>query len=187
MLLGFCLNDVTERYTSLTSWGGGRFFMANVDTTRSMSWMRRLWHRSATRQAMLHVVRDSAKRGEMYRVGKLWSDPDAPHIADAWRVVFGEVDQLAEAVHSSGARFAVVVFPYADQLARDGGFDAPQRALTGHLRSRGIPYVDLLKPARGSGMSGREMFLDENHFSPTGAEWAAEQIVQFLVEHLEPA
>lgn len=183
VLLGFCFNDVTERYTSLAAYGGERFFMLNVDTSVGMSWPRRLWQRTATRHALVSLLRNEAKRGEHYRVGKLWTDPTAPHIVEAWQLVYGEIDRLAEAASSSGARLAVVIYPYAFQLADGNRGDGPQRTLIGHLQSRGILFCDLLQPMKQQDAPAHVLFQDDNHFSALGSRLVAKQIAEFIDKH----
>jgi len=180
VLLGFCLNDVTERYTSVAKYGGRRIFMKNVDTSAGMSWPRRMWRQLAVRQALVTLQRGSARRGENYRVEKLWTDPTAQHVKEAWQLVFDEIDRLAQAVDESGANFMVVIFPYSFQLPVNGPGDGPQRALTGHLETRGIQFFDVLGPLKQSGEPPEVFFVDDNHFSASGSLVVARQIAELI-------
>ena len=183
VLLGFCLNDVTERYTTVAAYGGRRIFMRNVDTGTSLNWPQRLWHTTALRQALVTARRSAARQGENYRVNKLWTDPSAAHLVQAWQLVFAEIDQLARSVHEAGATLAVVIFPYADQLQDPSATDAPQQLLSRQLDGKGIRFVDLLEPMKQTGEPAEMHFLDDNHFSRTGANFAATQIASFLQEN----
>jgi lysophospholipase L1-like esterase len=193
VLLGFCLNDVTERYTSNAAWGGGRFFMGNVDTTVGMHPLERLWRSSAIRDAIGRLLQTSAKRGEAYRMTRIWTAPESAAIREAWDTVFGELDRLAAAVAADGIPFDVVLFPIASQLVEAGPSRLPQDGLLAHLaqlapvdsegEERGVRCLDLLEPlrVRAAENGGRErLFLDETHFTPLGARLAAAEIQRFL-------
>jgi lysophospholipase L1-like esterase len=189
VLLGFCLNDVTERYTSNAAWGGGRFFMGNVDTTVGLHPLERLWRSSAIRDAIGRILETSAKRGEAYRLTSLWTDPDSAAIREAWDTVYGELDRLAAAVAADSVPFDVVLFPIASQVVEGGPSREPQDGLLAHLaalapsETSGVRCLDLLPPlrARAAEHGGRErLFLDETHFTALGARLAAAEIQHFL-------
>ena len=180
VLLGFCFNDVTERYTSVATYGGRRIFMKNVDTSAGMSWPQRLWRKLAVRQALVTMRRGAARRGENYRVERLWTDATAEHIQQAWQLVFDEIDQLVKVVDDSGAEFLVVIFPYSVQLLSNGPGDGPQRVLAQHLEARGIPFLDVLDALKQGGEPPELYFVDDNHFSTTGSTVVASQIAELI-------
>jgi lysophospholipase L1-like esterase len=180
VLLGFCLNDVTERYVTLADYGGPRFFMRNVDTWRDVGALRRLWLSSAVRSAFAISARGLASRLETYNVGSLWRRPDAPEIRAAWQLVFGELDELAAAVQADGARLALVAFPYRLQL-RDARAALPQQTLAQFAAARGIELLDLL-PLLQAQPDARRLFLDANHLSAAGTLRVAEWIAAFVAE-----
>ena len=182
VLLGFCFNDVTERYTSVATYGGRRIFMKNVDTSAGMSWPQRLWRKLAVRQALVSMRRDAARRGENYRVERLWTDSTAQHIKEAWQLVFDEIDRLAQAVDESGAEFVVVIFPYSVQLLGNGPGDGPQGVLRHHLEAHGIPILDLLDRLKQTGEPPEVYFVDDNHFTTTGSAIVASQIAELINE-----
>lgn len=180
VLLGFCLNDVTERYESMAAWGGSRFFMMNVDTTAGMGPVARLWHATAIRNATWAFLRAAGTRGEGVRLSQLWSEPDAAHVRRAWDTVFGEIDSLADDVRAARARFAVVIFPCESQCSDAASPRAPQDALLAHLQERGIPALDLLPPLLARRTESKSLFLDATHFTPHGAQVVAAEIARFV-------
>ena len=180
VLLGFCLNDVTERYRSLATFGGPRYFMINVDTAAGLSWPRRLWLSSAIRQAVVRMVRAAARSGEAYRLRTLWEEPENPKIVAAWRTVLDEIDQIAAEAEALGVPLAVIIYPHARQVEMASGAEAPQQMLTAHLSSRSIPHLDLLGPLRRSPLRMQQIFFDLTHFSAPGAQQAAQEIAEFI-------
>ena len=181
ILLGFCLNDVTERYTSLAAFGGPRYFMLDVDTAAGLSWVQRIWLASATRESVVRLVRSAARRGEAYRLRALWEEPDSPEIVEAWRTVLDEIDSAAQEAAGLDVPLAVVIYPPARQVEMESGADDPQRRLAAHLERRAIPYLDLLGPLRRSRYRMQQMFLDVTHFSAKGTEVVSREVADFIV------
>ena len=183
ILLGFCLNDVTERYTSLAAFGGPRYFMLDVDTATGLSWPRRLWLGSSLRATGVRLLRGASRRGEAYRLRALWEEPGSAKILAAWQTVLDEIDQAAEEAGRLGVPLAVVIYPHARQVELASGTEDPQRTLIAHLEKRRIPYLDLLAPLRESSYRMQQMYLDVTHFSATGTEVVAPEIADFIVSH----
>jgi lysophospholipase L1-like esterase len=181
VLVGFCLNDVTERYTSLSQYGGDRFFMGNVDTEAHIRGPQALWLRSATRAAVITLLKTSARQADLYRVEHLWTEPDSPRIRDAWELVFTEMDRLIATARAGGARVAVVMFPYAPQLAGHRT-QAPQERLAAHLAAKQVPAIDVLPALAGYQSDIGSVFLDFNHFSARGSALVAGYLATQLVE-----
>lgn len=180
VLLGFCLNDVTERYVSVAEYGGPRFFMRSVDTSRGVGRIGGLWLSSAIRIAFTRTARSLEKRIEVYNVGSLWQRAESTEIREAWDVVFEELDDLIAAVHQDGARLAVVLFPYQIQL-KNPRASLPQRALVDFFRSKDVAFVDLL-PLMEAEPHPRALFMDPNHLSSVGAKRVSRWIAAFLID-----
>jgi len=180
VLLGFCFNDVTERYLALAPFGGASTFMGVVDTTVGMSWPARVWRRTALRQALVRAMRGSASRAERYGLTQLWTEPEPEPIRQAWDTVFGEIDALAAAVREAGGRLAVVIYPYALQMLDPRYGDGPQRRLIAQLERRGILHLDLLPALRSADVPIETLYLDANHFTPRGARLVADHIAAFV-------
>jgi lysophospholipase L1-like esterase len=180
VLLGFCLNDVTERYQSLAGFGGQRLFMPGVDTTVGLSWPVRLWHRSAIRHQTLSLTRSAARQAETYRLAELWREPTSIEIDRAWELVLSELNAAMKEAKLADIPLAVVIFPIAEQISRETGFDAPQRRLVSHLTGEGVPYHDLLQAHRAIPAPRGWILQDQTHFSSRGAEEAARSIGEFI-------
>jgi lysophospholipase L1-like esterase len=182
VLLGFCLNDVTERYTKLAAYGGSRIFMLNVDTARGLAWPNRVWLASAIRQAFVGLIRGAASRGQDYRLRALWEEPDSSPIAEAWKTVFREIDDIRAEATRLGVPLGILIYPLAVQVEISSGYEAPQQVLATHLAGQGIPYLDLLAPLRDSPLPMRQLFLDITHFSPSGTVEVARIAASFVYE-----
>jgi len=103
--------------------------------------------------------------------------------------------QLHAEVAAAGARLAVVVIPFREQvdpadraiaLAAAGrpdddfDWDAPQRRLAELLQGEGIPFLDLL-PALRAAAPVRELYSrGDTHWSPEGNELAARLVAEWF-------
>lgn len=86
--------------------------------------------------------------------------------------------QMSETATRAGARFALVIWPYASQVA------ATQTALTGYqplvaqvAKERGVPTANLI-PAFVA--DGRSLFVDHVHANADGCRLAADTIAQTI-------
>lgn len=182
VLLGLCLNDATERYQRLLAFGGERFFMGGVDTATGMGPLEKAWYLSGTRGAIAALLRARAEQGERHRVSRLWREPSAPDLLDAWETVFAELRELIAAARALATPIAVVVYPYAEQFRAPAAFGAPQARVVSFLEGEGVPVLDLLRVERLQPSRAGRLFFDANHFTPRGAGLAARAIADFLIE-----
>lgn len=179
VLLGFCLNDVVERYTWLSGYGGQRFFMGGVDTTAAMGPIERIWTLSALRDLIVRHARDRAQQEERYAVSRLWREPEALEVREAWERVFGELRELEAQSHELGAPLAVVIYPFMEQMLAPRARAAPQAELVRFLHGEGVPVLDLLALPRVA-RRGPRLFQDPSHFAPQGAHLAARMIAEWI-------
>jgi lysophospholipase L1-like esterase len=128
-----------------------------------------------------------------------------PDVEHAWRLTAALLGQLRDEVEASGARFAVVVIPCAEQVddalwsdlvrrARDAGLElereGPSRRFAQIAAASGFPLLDLA-PAfaaaapRGPGepaSAARLFLLGRFHLSDEGHRLVAEGLRRFLAE-----
>jgi hypothetical protein len=177
-LLGFCLNDITERYFTLKSFGGRRFLMFNVDSTAGMGAIERLLTRSAVRNFIVERVRKKSGMAELYRIDALWEEPESPHIKEAMETVYRELDGLVERAARENVRLAVVLFPYSVQLRDPARTSAPQRLVRDRLEKSGVPVLDLLD---FMGPEHERLFMDYSHFTPEGSAMVSGVVAGFVM------
>jgi hypothetical protein len=166
----------------LLAFGGERFFMGGVDTATGMGLLEKAWYLSGTRGAIAALLRARAEHGERHRVSRLWREPRAPDLLDAWETVFAELRELIVAARALATPIAVVVYPYAEQLRAPAAFGAPQAHVVSFLEGEGVPVFDLLRVERLQPSRAGRLFFDANHFTPRGAGLAAGAIADFLIQ-----
>ena len=129
----------------------------------------------------MSTLRGVAGAAELARAERLWLEPQGAGIEDAWARVFDEIDEMIAVTGSHGSRFAVVIYPYAAQLADPDALRAPQDVLATFLRDRDVPALDLLGAGTFAGLDAEEIYLDANHLTSVGTAVAATTLARFLV------
>ena len=75
---------------------------------------------------------------------------------------------------------SVVIYPFAAQITRADATSRPQEVLTAFLSKRQIAHLDLLPGIAGSVADPASIFIDADHFNPSGSTLVATAIAQFL-------
>ena len=209
VVLGFCLNDVTEPFVVDASLGGTGLDYHGVRQTpsRLMGWLAndtgvgRLSQKLAERGR----TKDEEKRLELYTVrAMIEGSRTEPRYVEAWKITLGQLEQLYAEAAEHDLPLLVVVFPFTFQLA-DESLRAPQEILAEHAAARGVDLVDMAPvfakavlddPALVAFMRERgddaetisrrfapemgEYFFDEDHFTAKGNALVARAIHQWL-------
>jgi HEAT repeat protein len=157
VLLAICLNDIAE--------------MQNVMHGPPPALALWLHGRSALVRLLI-----AAPQREIHSIQLLCTRPNDPINVEAKARFFTELDALWQEVSRDGARFGLVVIPFAFQLRSDAPPPLPQREILSFAERRGIPSLDLLDALRSAGRE-TEMFWDQSHLTPRGARRAAETIL----------
>lgn len=177
VILGYCLNDATERYSTVASYGGKNVFLG-VDTSQALPPLQRVIRSLALYRYISVKLQQNAKSEETYSVRRLFEEPLAPPLKDAWEKNAKEIILLKEDVTRQGKKFLVVVFPYFFQLLmKEEGEVHPKRILA-LCEQNHIECLDLLPLFRAH--QEESLFLDGNHLNPAGHRLVAEAIFEIL-------
>lgn len=184
VVLLFCLNDVTEKYIALRSFGGtGLGYQGVADGAASWIFQQLVAvRRYSSLVTALTPTRVDAERREAYAVENLWKTPDAAHVHAAWTQAEKELDELVELCRAEGLGLLIAVAPYQGQYALGAEADVPQRRLAEFARARGVAFVDL-KPglarlSRAAGHAPERLYLDQSHFNTSGNLAIAEILLE---------
>lgn len=179
VILGYCLNDATERYSKVASYGGDDIFLG-VDTSQALPSIQRLLRRSALYRYIKLKLQKSAKLEETYSVRRLFDDPLAPPIKGAWERNSQEIIALKDEIEREGKKLLVVIFPYFFQFFLKENGEVHNRRILSFCEKNKIDCIDLF-PVFASHLKDN-LFLDGNHFTPAGHRLVANTIFEFL-EH----
>jgi lysophospholipase L1-like esterase len=189
VIVGFVLNDVTEKFGLQRFGGSGEGFQLSQTAT----WMDEWFGRSA----VLHFVRrigarlrfgadtqGGAKREQLLDVQALAEHPERPDVREAWRVTFEELTRLFDWCDEHGVAAALVVFPFTFQFDAPERLDAPQTLLREFAAARDLPFFDLLAPLGAwldrENAAPDALFLDEDHLTERGHAVVAELLGEFI-------
>ena len=131
MLLGISLDDLQH---------------PRNDQARPPGWLSGLYQRSA----LVRRTVDADRRGIRTLLEHL-VNPEAPHVGARYDILFSEIRRLRAGVEGDGARLALVVFPFSDQVSRSPTEAAPQRTIQSFCAREGLRCIDPLPQLKALG------------------------------------
>jgi len=202
VVLGFCMNDVTEPFVQNRDYGGTGLDYHGVLQTRS-SLLGYLFNETGFGRLLQKVRSRSASRQaavlkEAYDIRAMALEGRAnPRFREAWDIVLEDLAAFDAFTRERKLPWMLLVFPYTFQLSEHEARD-PQRILRDFASERGVPFVDftevfenlvyddpvVLSTLRSRGYDAaqverfytwkiREYFLDADHLTPRGHEVVA--------------
>ena len=90
-----------------------------------------------------------------------------------------QYEKLAVDAERAGARFAILMLPYSNQVAGTATASV-QEHVRDLGREHGWATIDLLPPFREAARSGERFFIDLWHFTPSGHRVAADAMLAQL-------
>lgn len=212
IVVGFCMNDVTEPFISDADFGGTGLDYHGVTQTQSslVGWLvndtgfGRLTQRWAQRGKQI----EREKRHEIYNVVEMSRVArDDPKYEEAWDVVLEYMGRIYKVAEREDVPVVLAVFPFVHQL-HDETARAPNRILAEHAAEFGVEVVDLTEPFKdaiypdmapveamvANGATNEEIveankdrilqyFFDADHFTGKGNEIVAEHLHKWLIDH----
>lgn len=184
VVLLFCMNDVTEKYIRVRAYGGtGLGYQGVADGAAGLIFKLFVAVRPYSSIArFLTPSRNEAERRQAYAVTRLWQEPEAPQILDAWKQAEKELDELVAYCHAHSMGLLLAVAPFATQLDENARADAPQRRLESFAAARGAAFVDLWPDmeayAKKTGKRLADWYIDRSHFTEAGNQAIAEMVAE---------
>jgi len=190
VVVGFVLNDVTEKFELARYGGAGEGWQLSQSYYSLDDY---LAHNMAIWAALKRVGKRlrhgsspgvAALKRELVSVEELAHKPNAPRVRKAWNATLLNLDLLATLCAENDLPLVLVAFPFTFQFQDPTRLDAPQRVLAKFCSGRGIPYLDLL-PALTSHIREherrpRDLFIDVDHPSERGSAIIAKLIADLL-------
>ena len=197
VVLGFVLNDVTEKFT-LVRYGGAAESRQLRDSFHS--WKEHILGHSALVYQTRKLVREFKARRKLGRdlrlgaiqqervnVQTLIHEPESEGVQLAWNVTLESLQEIADLCAGQEIELIIAMFPFTMQFNLPNAA-APQKRLAGWADDRGITTVDLL-PALEDSMatSGSEItdyFIDDDHLTIEGHRVASAILLEAIREKL---
>ncbi len=211
IVLGFCLNDVTEPFVVDEELGGTGvdYHAVQQSPSAAFGWLinetgfGRLIQSIQARGKSL----EAEKRKERYDVRAMaLGSTTEPRFVEAWKFVKRDLERVYEIAKKEDKPLLVVVFPFTFQLLAEDELKTPQRIVLEHARAHGVPAIDVLPaiesaifddPALLAAMKARydakqirefyylkirDYFFDQDHFTTKGNRVVAEEIYEWLAD-----
>jgi lysophospholipase L1-like esterase len=197
VVIGFVLNDVTEKFGLVRFGGSGCGVQLEMSYYTFDGWLKQYSASYRTLDALrLRLrrrgdARADAAHQEKMGVQALVSKPESQRVRHAWDVTFHEMESLTEFCRTNSLPVAIVVFPYAFQFENPGASAGPQAAVARFAEARGIPCLDLFPLMEAyrelNKLPTKALFLDNVHPSAYGSDLISGLISDFLLSAPETA
>jgi arylsulfatase A len=194
VVIGFVLNDVTEKFSLVRFGGSGAGVQLGISYYSFDDWLR---HHSGLYvwldklRTRLHGGRDMqahAVHQEKLNVRDLVKKADSERVRHAWEVTLDEMNGIVESCRSRQLPLAIVIFPYKFQFSDPETQGGPQATLAEFAQERGIPCLDLFPllqaHVESEHLSVETLFLDNVHPSAEGSAVVSRFIADFLLQGL---
>jgi len=212
IVVGFCLNDLTEPSVVERGFDGADLDYHGVAASASPL---QGWFLNETGFGRLveeirarGTTRGAEQRAELDNVRSVSTSPaDDPRWAPAWHWVERDLGEMAELAREADVPLVLLIFPFTFQLF-DAEARGPQQTLAEEARRLGIDVIDLmgdferrvfgdgreLAVLRAAGISNdrlervfepelRTYFLDADHLTPAGHAVVADALYEYLRTH----
>ncbi len=210
VVVGFCLNDVTEPFVVDTAYGGTGLDYHEVSQVPNpiAGWIANEtgFGRWVQRRAQAGKTLAAEKRLEVYNVRSMAErSRTAPEFIEAWKITLAEMDRLFATARKAGVPAVIAVFPFLFQLGHPELLE-PQRIIGEYAAKEGIDLIDLTPvleravlgdPAEVAGSAAKGLsreeierrvaerskryFFDEDHLTGAGHLLVAERLLEYLV------
>ena len=205
IIIGFCMNDITEPFLFDRSLGGTGLDYHGVwqVTNPFIGWLAndtgfgRLTQVLAERKKNL----ETEKRQEVFNVRQMaGSEPGDSVYDEPWSMILKELEAVYELADKQGIPVALVIFPFDFQLLNPD-LQKPQRILSLHAEAHDVPVVDMTDTFRTVIFDDKEIvdflqtkgktpdeirdfyrsrkelfYFDDNHFTEEGHRIIADAI-----------
>ncbi|MEM7251814.1 MAG: SGNH/GDSL hydrolase family protein [Pseudomonadota bacterium] len=192
VVVGFCMNDVTEPYRVNTNYGGSGLDYHRIAQSQSdllgyllnETGFGRFAIRTRLRMRSNWASHRDLVRAEIYDVRRMAEEMTSDPVYEAsWNSALADLDAIYALAKAHRLPLILVVFPHTFQLG-EAALQAPQRRLLAHAEERGIPALDMAKVAESQmdgGARVRDLFLDADHYTPNGHRVVAASVMEYIV------
>jgi lysophospholipase L1-like esterase len=193
VLVGFVLNDLTEKIQLVRFGGTGEGFqLEHTFKGRFDRWADRiaLLHFGNRLYARLRFGSDIQRKAaeiELMDVKALVERPERPEYVQAWSETLESLDLLFAFCRQRNLPAALVIFPYRFQYDNPAKYAGPQERLMRFASERGIPALDLMPglfdAMQAAGLQRKDIYFDRNHFTEKGHALIAPLVSDFILSN----
>ena len=191
IVVGFCMNDVTEPYMVNKAYGGSGLDYHGI-LQISQPWVAYLVNETGFGRFAIYIRGRITKkfasaereaRKEIYNVRKMteFSQTDPVYI-EAWKHVLNDLSETYDLAGKEKIPIVLIIFPFTFQLGNEK-LQEPQRILKQHAEQHHVSYLDMTEVVERlivDGIPVSDLFLDGDHYTVKGHG----VITNFLLQHL---
>lgn len=180
IILQFCLNDVVERYSVLSEYGGDNIFLG-IDTRQSISGLYGVMVRnSRTFEALMKWLVNLSRNRQEYDVKKMATDFLSEELEEAWSKTFDEIEGIRRIAALNNIPILLLITPYRFQLGEPNKMNQPQIKLLKYANSHNLKALDLLPYFSYFYEKNKNLLLynDALHFSINGHALTATILIE---------
>lgn len=190
IVVGFCLNDITEPYVANQAYGGTGLDWHGVRQApnRLSSFLvnETGFGRLALRLRSRDARRERLERAEIYNVFSMVEgmNRDSAYVR-AWDTALADLADMYRMAAEDGIPVILLITPYVFQLL-DAESRGPQDLLRRHAVEHGATAIDLAKVVDSLVADGgniRDIFLDNTHLTIEGHQLVAQTLLDHLVRN----
>jgi hypothetical protein len=197
VVVTFVLNDVIEKFGLVRFGGTGEGWQLSHSYSSFSEWLADhsgiayFARRIGARIRFGPDVRQGAHRKETLNVRSLVDFPQRDDVKEAWKITLQEVDRIIDFCRRHDVPLLLVISPWRFQLLEENVTEwLPQKIVSDHARTRGVPVIDLLpgliaemkqrgeKPVEC--LIGKGINRDSCHFSAFGCQLVADQVSKYI-------
>ena len=191
VVIGFVLNDVTERFL-LKRFGGEGIGSQLQETIEKKGWW--LKRNSNIYIAVSNIIarlrfgkdiKKGAIEKEVLDVHALIDHPNRKDVMNAWEITLKNLEKIISFCKEKNIEILLVVFPYNFQFDDISRFSLPQTKLQEFAERHQIHFIDMLNylydKTQLQNEKVNDYLLDEDHLSYKGHIVTAEVIVDYIL------
>lgn len=193
VLIGFVLNDLTEKIQLVRFGGTGEGFQLEHTFQGQLDrWADRIallyfGNRFCARLRFGADVQRRAAEIELMNIKTLVEQPQRPEYVRAWAETLESLELLFEFCRRRNLPAALVIFPYRFQYDDPEKFSEPQKRLLRFASERGIPALDLMpglfEAMKAAELQRKDIYFDRNHFTEAGHALIAPLVADFILSN----
>ena len=190
IVVGFCMNDVTEPYVVNKSYGGTGLdyhrvlqtsedvigYLANETGFGRLALMARLKLSKSERLALIetHNVYDMAQNSHT-----------RPEFIEAWEHALSDLTKIYELAKTVAIPVVLIIFPHRFQIRKEK-YQEPQQIIKSHAEQNAVSYLDMteiIEKHIADGDTIDNILLDQDHYTVHGHHLIAHELFKHLKEH----
>jgi len=188
IVVGFCMNDVSEPLVVNKSYGGiGLDYHGVLQTSHNFIGYlinETGFGRLALMTRLLIIRRERLTLCEIYNVYQMLEHPQKPEFLESWKRSLSDLTQIYNLAKHLNIPIVLMIFPYRFQVGNEK-LQKPQQTLKSHADQNDVSYLDMTQVIEKHIIKSDTLdniFLDQDHYTVHGHNLVASELLKHLKE-----